>query len=341
MIRKIYSKARNIAPVKLNGISNRLLFNLRNRPVVHFDSIVPGTKFPGGAQGGVIISADFEMAWAWRYTKTKAAYLEKGRRERTNMDKILKLLETYKIPVTFATVGHLLLENCKKGDHDWMKRIPHFDDHWRFTNGDWFDHDPYSDYLTDPVWYAPDLIRKITDSVVGHEIAVHTFSHIDFSYKNCPPDVAHDEIRAFFNAAKAFDVTPESMVFPGGTWGNIEVLKKSGILIYRKKGNYDLSYIQRDEYGLLVTNSSASLEYNRGYGWSPDYYLRRLESFVDKAIETSTIAHFWFHPSLDPWFLDNLFPGLFNYLDRRKSNGDLWVGTMKDIARHININKLM
>lgn len=337
----IYYKIRKKLDPKFQGNLSKIAFLTKNKPIVKKDKIDPSKKFSNREKGGLIISADFEMAWAWRYTKTGFDHTQKGKIERENFPKIIKVFEDYKIPITFATVGHLFLESCKKGDHNWMSRIPYFDDHWKFTEGDWYDHDPHSNYKTAPEWYAPDLIQMILDSNVNHEIGTHTFTHIDFTYKNCPAQVAEDELKACMEAVKPYNIELKSMVFPGGTWGNIEILKKNGIDIYRKNVEHDLAYPWRDDQGLLVTNSSAALEYNLDYGWSSEYFLNRLKKYINKAIETNTIAHFWFHPSLVPYLLTNLFPAFLDYATEKRERGELWIGTMAQIANHINQNKIL
>jgi len=339
--RALYSDIRNLLPNRFNGKLSRLIFKTSGKPFVKKDTIPAELKFPKKEKGGLIISVDFEMAWAWRYAKTGSDYIEKGQIERENFPKIIDILEEYNIPITFATVGHLFLAQCQKGDHDWMQRIPHFDDHWRFTKGDWYSHDPYSNYKDAPEWYAPDLIQLIINSEVNHEIGTHSFSHIDFSYKNCPAQVAEDEITACLEVAKPYYVSFKSMVFPGGTWGNIEVLKKYGIQIYRRNTEFDLAYPYRDEIGLLVSPSSGCLEYNLDYRWTPKYYISRLEKYVDKAIKTNTIAHLWFHPSLNPFFLENIFPPFLEYAIVHRRKGTLWIGSMKSIAEHINKYKIL
>mgnify|MGYP003622244240 CR=1 FL=1 len=73
----------------------------------------------------LLISADFELAWAWRYSKNKGnakSAIEKAVSERKNLPKILSVCDDYNIPVTWATVGHLFLESCQKTNH-----IPHTD----------------------------------------------------------------------------------------------------------------------------------------------------------------------------------------------------------------------
>ena len=339
--KSLYSIARKYTPAYINGKINQLIFNISRKPTVKKDHIDPNKKFPNKERGGLIISADFEMSWAWRYTKTGADHIQKGRRERENLPKILEALEEYDIPITFATVGHLFLDRCEKGAHNWMKKIPHFNDHWKFTTGNWYDHDPYSNYIDAPEWYAPDLIKMIIDSPVKHEIGTHTFSHIDFSYKNCPMGVADDEITACVDAAKKFNIELKSIVFPGGTWGNIEILKKHNISIYRKSEDFQLAYPFRDHEGLLVSPSSGFLEYNLAYKWSLDNVNSRLIKYVDKAIRTNTIVHLWFHPSLEPFILLNVFPRFFSYISNERNNGNLWIGTMSDIAEHINRNNIL
>lgn len=339
-MRKLYGNFRNRLTDKQKGAISKIVFKLINKPTVRFDN-VKAEKFPNGEKGGLIISADFEMAWAWRYTKTGADCILKGQQERRNFPNILNVLDQYKIPITFATVGHLFLDSCQSGIHDNMKRIPYFDDHWKFNVGDWFDHDPYTDYITNPEWYAPDLIKMILKSDVAHEIGTHTFTHIDFSYKNCPADVAKDELIACVQAAHQYGIKLKSIVFPGGTWGNIEVLKELGITIYRKNIEYDLSYPFRDKLGLLVSPTSAPIEFNTNYGWTMDYYVNRLKEHINKAIKTNTIAHFWFHPSLNPVFIEKIFPEIFEYASNLREKGSLWIGTMDTIADHINKNNIL
>jgi len=321
-------------PSSIQGKMSQWAFSLSRKPFVKKDSVPVEQKFPNGEKGGFIMSADFELAWAWRFSKTGANPIKKAEIARANMPVILSKLERYNIPVTFATVGHLFLESCTKGGHDWMHRIPHFDDHWKFTQGDWYGHDPYSAVEKDPAWYAPDLIKLIQNSKVKHEIGTHTFSHIDFTYKNCPPEVADDEIKACIDVAKKYNIELKSIVFPGGTWGNIEVLKQHKIKIYRKSSEYELAYPYYDKHGLLVTVSSIAMDNNK-FNWSPEYFLKKYKVYIDKAIKTNTIAHFWFHPSFDPWFLENVFPEILEYVNEKRKEGSLWVGTMGSIADHI------
>ena len=339
MLRKLYKQIRKNLSTSQKAKLSRLIFALSSKPFVRKDNIPSSEKFPGRARGGMIISADFELAWAWRYARQYddpyKISLKMAERARRNFPFLIKLFESYNIPITWATVGHLFLESCNQEDHDWMSRIPYFENrNWKYDQGDWFDCDPYTNVNQDNHWYAPDLIESIQSSAVNHEIATHTFTHIDFSDKNCPTEVANDEIKASREAMSRFNVSPVSIVFPGGTWGNVNILKKYDIKIYRKNVDFELAYPYYDRSGLLITPSSAG--FGRLHNWSIKYYIKRYITYIDKALETGTICHFWFHPSLDNWFLRKIFPEILNYANNKREEGALWIGTMANIANYIN-----
>lgn len=336
MIRNLYVKFRDLLPPRLGGLITKIVFKVLRKPFVKASDVPSVIRFSGNYKGGIIISADFELGWAFRYSKTNSNPEKMASLSRKNIPFLLKIFELYNIPITWATVGHLFLNECKKGDHDWLHRIPYFENkHWLFDKGDWFDCDPYTSWENAKSWYAPDLIESILNSRVKHEIGCHTFSHIDFSYENCPPEVAEDEIKACVYSAKRWGITLKSMVFPGGTFGNLEVLKKYGFQIYRKNMNFDMSYPFKNTFGLLVTPSSAGLG-DYGFGWSIEYFLKRYKKYIDKAINTGTVCHFWLHPSIDEWFLKRIFPDILKYAAEKREAGKLWIGTMSEIANYIN-----
>lgn len=328
----IYTKLRSIGGTRLNAQLSKIVYDLGVAPSVNHHASV--CKYPGGYKAGMCISADFEMAWAFRYSKRKVDPIKMAALEREHVPLMLSMFERYDIPITWATVGHLFLESCNNGDHDWMRRIPHFDDHWRFMQGDWYDHDPYSTVSKDNAWYAPDLIEQILKSKVVHEIGCHTFSHMDCTYKNCPPEVLDDELKACKEAAAKWGLMMTSFVFPGGTYGNFEVLKKHGFTIYRKGMDFRLSTPLMDDYGIYVTASTSS--FGKGADWHSDYYIHRYCKMIDKAIKSGTVAHFWLHPSVDRWTLDNVMPAVMHYAAQKREAGELWIGTMKDMADFLN-----
>jgi hypothetical protein len=336
-MRKLYSKIYAKSPLILKQVLKKASFFVLRKPTVQKVNVPLQKRFPGNEEGGIVLSADFELAWAWRYARgiknpLKKA-LEIAQNARRNFPYLLKTLDDCNIPVTWAIVGHLFLCNCKKGSHDWMRRISYFEnENWIYNKGDWFECDPYSNWEKAKDWYAPDLIEKILSSKTKHEIGCHTFSHIDCSYKNCPPGVIDDEINACTEAAKLYNIKLRSFVFPGGTLGNYEILKKYGFLIYRKKTGYELGYPFKDRNDLIILPSGLGLG-NNNLGWSKEYFMKFIKRYIHKAMNTGTICHFWFHPSIDQWFLNNVFPELMRYASEKRDEGKLWIGTMNNAAR--------
>ncbi len=332
MLKKIYQSIYSNSPKSAQSYLTKISFKVSNKPSVKFSK---NNYFPNGYKAGFVISADFELAWAWRYSKKSKNPLEyglkKARQSRQNVPVLLKLFEDYNIPITWAIVGHLFLEGCNNGDHDWMNKIPNFDDHWDFRKGSWYDYDPYSDYHKAPEWYAPDLVELILKSKTGHEIGCHSFSHLHFKDNICPPQVADDDIKACVDAAKKWNITLKSMVFPGGTNGNYKTLAKHGFTNYRQKSNYELFYPELGEEGMIKLPSSFSIE-DMGFNWTKEYYLYRYKKYIDKAIETNTVCHGWFHPSENPWIIQEVFPELLKYVSDLRDKGLLYIATMEEMS---------
>jgi len=288
-------------------------------------------------KGIVIFSADFEMAWAFRYSKKQAANaVQKGLEERNHVPALLKLFDTYKIPITWATVGHLFLKECSKNEHGKahpdMIRPAHFENrNWCFDSGDWYDHDPCTNYLTNPAWYAGDLVEQILQSETAHEIGCHSFSHIDLTDKNCPPELAVSELNACILLAFENNIQLKSMVFPGGTIGNHKTLKEKGVICYRKpmKHHIDLPYI--DDFGLVAIPSSLGLEKDP-YGWTKEFHLSMIRRYLSKAIKFRQICHFWFHPSMNQWYLQHVMPEIIKMTSDLRNSDKLEVLTMQQLA---------
>jgi peptidoglycan/xylan/chitin deacetylase (PgdA/CDA1 family) len=287
--------------------------------------------------GVIVFSADFEMAWAFRYSKTRRTIArEMGLKERTNVPLLLGLFDKYQIPVTWATVGHLFLNGCERNEkslaHYNMPRPAYFENiNWNFSRGDWYDNDPCSDYLTEPAWYAPDLIEQILNAKVKHEIGCHTFSHTDFTYKNCTPELASAEIDACTKLASEKGLNLKSMVFPGGTLGNFDILKERGFICYRKPMQYHLDLPFEDAYGLIAIPSSLGLDMDP-YGWSVEFHLNMIRKYLERTAKHKLVCHFWFHPSMVDWYLENVFPKILNMVDEFRASGKIVVNTMQELA---------
>ncbi|MDD2279768.1 MAG: polysaccharide deacetylase family protein [Bacteroidales bacterium] len=292
-------------------------------------------------KGVVVFSADFEMAWAFRYSKRSASKaVTKGLEERNNVPIIIGLFDKYHIPCTWATVGHLMLTECKTTDekaHSELPRPAYFENkNWEFTSGDWYDHDPASNLKTSPAWYASDLVDMILKSPVDHEIGCHTFSHIDMTYKNCPKQLAEAEILTCNRLAGEKGIKLKSMVFPGGTLGNFEVLKENGFTNYRKPLAYDVGLPVKDKHGLWAIPSSTGLD-KTPYNWSKATYIKHIKAFLKTAARKRMVVHFWFHPSMNKWYLENVFPEILSIVNQYREDGEIDILTMQQVAEKMEL----
>lgn len=328
-MKALYSFFRKLLSTKYKGHITKALYAFGIKPSVQ--------KAKSTLQRGVVVfSADFEMAWAFRYSKRSASKaFEKGLEERNNVPIILGLFEKYHIPCTWATVGHLMLSKCHKTDgkaHADLPRPAYFENrNWKFSSGDWYDHDPVSNVKSDPAWYASDLVDMIIQSPVGHEIGCHTFSHIDMTYKNCPKQLAEAEILACNKLAAEKGLKLKSMVFPGGTFGNFEVLKANGYSCYRKPMAYDVGLPVKDRTGLWAIPSSLGLD-KTPYNWSAKTYINQAAVFLNQAAKHRMVVHYWFHPSMNQWYLANVFPVILRMVNQYQLDGKVDVLTMQQVA---------
>lgn len=308
---------------KLRSYLNKINFQIGRNPVIvkrkDFRNFIP---YPYKAI--FLLSADFELAWAWRYSKSSTnpykLAINKANSARHNIPKILQLCEQYNLPITWFTVGHLFLHDCKENNgkaHEDIPRIKNFEnEYWRFTGKDWFEYDPCKDYLSTPQWYAPDIINDILTSKTNHEIGCHTFSHIDCSEKNCPPFVLSAEIRKCKQIANHWGVKLTSFVHPAHTVGNIKILAEEGFTSYRSNNRNLLGFPKKQKNGIWEFEQTAEILLKNE--WSENYHIYRYKKIIDRAIKSNTIAYLWFHPSFNSKLLKKTLPVLFEYIHSKK-----------------------
>lgn len=296
---------------------------------------------PGPYNSVVIISADFELAWAWHYAKNhpdplKTA-LEMAHNERDNIPLLLALCEEFNIPVTWLTVGHLFLESCTPVNgvlHPELPRPRHFENEWwKYSGKDWYEHDPGTNFREDPLWYGPDLVELILGSKTKHEIGCHTFSHIDCRDAVCTPEQFAAEIKACLREAKRFGIdSMESFVHPGHTIGNLATLATLGFTSYRSDSANVLGYPGKTENGLWEFMTTLELEYKAK--WSVRSQINRYISTVKRAIRNNSVAYFWFHPSCDRILVNEIMPAFFEWLDLNRN--EVWIVSQGEYTRWLN-----
>ncbi len=278
------------------------------------------------------------MSWAWRGRDPDAA-MWRGVQERANMPVLLKMLDDFSIPITWATVGHLFLESCTRScsglAHANMPR-PRANDRW---TGDWYLHDPCSDWTRDPLWYAPDLVQQIVDAKMDHEIGTHTFSHINFSDRCSTPDLVHREIESCAGAMRPFGVTPRSLVFPHNIMGHsyLPLLAEDGIVAVRHRDDrIRCSYPERTPSGVYKIYESMNMRSARHYD-----YLEKVRIFVEKAMERRAAYSLWLHPSDPSELFEDHLCRILHYFDNEQRSGNIWVATMGDLAAYCEARRQM
>lgn len=337
ILKKSREHVYNILPQKAKVLASELVFRFSNRPYVYHDPRVHPAN--GLQRGAVAFSIDFELAWGWAYAKgmSREDAIKKGMHERSQVPLILAKMDEYRIPATWATVGHLFLEKCERNAHGVahpnILRMPHFEsEYWEFTSGDWYQVDPCTDDKQDPAWYAPDLIRQILSANVKHEIGSHSFSHGGFG-PYCSSEVAETKIDACFEAMKPYGIVPKTWVFPGNDVGNFDVLAKKGFKSVRSfpvaPAEISLPIRRNDGMWDIFDSTPIDLE---GDGWDFEERLARLKKYVDKAAETKMAAHIWFHPSLPSEQMERLLFPLLKYCAEQREKGLIDVFTIDELV---------
>ncbi|MGD0342430.1 MAG: polysaccharide deacetylase family protein [Bacteroidales bacterium] len=297
---------------------------------------------PAPFKAVLLISTDLELAWAWQYAKTFADPLKEAKKtalvERENVPAILKLCDIYNIPITWVIVGHLFLESCNRINglaHPEIPRLPHFENEfWKFSERDWFVNDPCSDYIIDPEWYCPDLIKMIISAKIKHEIGCHTFSHIDCRNDICSPEVFDSEIYACKEAARPFGIELKTFVHPAHTIGNLERLNNFGFTSFRTDNKNVLAFPIKHDSGIWEIKNSATLYLRKG--WSINYHIYRYKKIIEKAIDSHTVCCLWFHPSFGHEFIEQVMPEFMKYIDLRRE--EIFISTTYSYIDWLNSN---
>jgi hypothetical protein len=128
----------------------------------------------------------------------------------------------------------------------------------------------------------------------------------------------------------------KSFVHPGHSIGNLTALKDSGMISYRTDYINALSYPKRHPTGLWEFSGTAELVCRNE--WSLSYHTYRYIETIKRALRHRKVCYFWFHPSIEPIFVEIVMPSIFEYVNScRKS---IWVTTMKDYASWLEGTKV-
>lgn len=154
--------------------------------------------------GCLCISIDLELAWGI-WDKPSAAYHERcARHESHIVETLLATFDRYDVAATWAIVGRLLD----------------------------LDRDASSSTLHgERIWYAPDLIERISRARSAQEIGSHSHAHLYFGSTD------RERLRADLAAARAVHeqhgLAFDSFVFPRNQVAHLDLLEEAGVRVYR------------------------------------------------------------------------------------------------------------
>jgi peptidoglycan/xylan/chitin deacetylase (PgdA/CDA1 family) len=287
----------------------------------------------------VVFSADFELAWAWRYSEGGLPLaLRKAEIERAQTPRLLKLLDEHQVPITWATVG--LLADRERGQGNGVgprPTLPAYQSrYWKFPGGDPFTALLEQADLSGPEWYAPDLIEQILSAKAGHEIGSHSFSHHASTEEHCPAEFFEWELRASAAALGRFGVKPTSFVFPGNLPGHHALLEKHGYTCVRHfpdRPDVELAVPRRILPKLWGLNQSVCLE---AYGYDVAYVGRKSRELIRKSLPHNRVASLWFHPSLDDADFEQSFRPMIELCADLRDRGQIEILTMNQLARRMD-----
>ncbi len=297
-----------------------------------------------------IISLDLELMWGAINTENYAliTLLKKagGGRYRKYIDFLLDAMERYEIPATWATVGHLFLDNCKSENG-----VPH--PNMPRPRDDWYRNDPCTNLSQNSLYYGKDIIEKILSNSVEHEIGYHSFSHPIFS--EITRGVAEAEIRKGIELAKDFGIDLKSFVFPHNKIGHLDVLKENGFKIFRGKppSRYNIrqNLLNRIINGAInkLIALPVSPIWKNGIWMIPSSMsffdplipfsrLPRAKYGLDRAIHHGQVFHIWMHPwnLLSHKSLKRDIEVFLRYVARKRDQGEIEVMTMGNFSDQLD-----
>ncbi len=182
-------------------------------------------------KGKFIACIDLELAWGYNKELLTDGPRIKNRlgnmyRVRDTVDKLLTFLKNHNFPIVWAVVGHLFLDRCR--GHPQLPK-PFLEEPLK----DWYYYDPCTDLETDPLWYGRDIVEKICNDEIPHEIASHSFGHIDLSTKECTFEVAKADVEESLRVMRGLGIRPTSFVFPYDNVSYLDILYQKGFKAYR------------------------------------------------------------------------------------------------------------
>lgn len=273
--------------------------------------------------GIAVISIDFEFAWGYADQDFSEDDIARIRGEVRITERLLDLFEKYRIPATWAIVSRLLDQDPEKPN-----------------SIEWVDQ--------------RQLIQKIQEAPVGHEIGSHSHAHIQYG-SSSKDDVEHD-LASARHVHAAQKLSFRSFIFPRNDEGHHECLVSAGIKQYRGKTSHwwdrfplpirriahlfsylvpvaPTHHVSRHSSGLVNIPDSLLLLGRNGLRrliprWA---MIAKARHGIARAIRRGEVFHLWFHPSNFSYDTETqfiIFETILQHMSMMQERGYLRVLTM-------------
>ncbi len=246
-------------------------------------------------KGIFCISIDTELLWG-RKDLNYSSFIEKTKKEREIIKKLLKLFKKYNIPTTWAIVGKL-----NEGK--------------------------------DPLWSGKDII-KLIKSYKNQEIASHSYSHEDFS--QISKEKAIKEIKKNKSDSFIFPRNKIKFLEILKKYGFTSYRAKDKSEFELIMPRIPPTGRPRKKKGLIEVPSSMYFVSGRGIKKYIPYGLRLLKSIlgINHAVKKKEIFHLWFHPVDFADNTEELlkeFEEILKYAHKQRLKNKLEIKSMREI----------
>ena len=154
------------------------------------------------AKGSLTISIDLELAWGVWDTVTSDDLRMAETAERPICAALIELFDRFEIPATWAVVAALLHEGSSKSRPG-----------------------------SPPCWYAPDIMNRLINAKVAHDIGSHGGRHVYFG--DITPAEARQDLEFAREVHHLNALQFKSFVFPRNSIGHFDLLAQAGLRVFR------------------------------------------------------------------------------------------------------------
>jgi len=173
-----------------------------------------------------------------------------------------------------------------------------------------------------------DLIEAIKNTIAHHEIASHSFSHVDFSDEETTKEIAEYEITQSAKFLRQYDSQLRTFIFPNNHPAYLDLIKDAGFNAYRVRENQE---VKKDTYGLY--------QFPLGIWLSPQAFVPKdLIKLINTGISRKQIVNFWCHlfefDSASQF--KSFFESIFAHIESCQKTGKIETLTVRDIIKEVH-----